>query len=92
MSDLKIFVWKNREGVGEPEVEVKVPVRLARWIPRMMRFVPKKTMEENWGQDVDFDKLFSELDALVKEAVEGGHPEILDVKTKDTHVKILVEG
>ncbi len=92
MSDLKILVWKNREGSGEPEVEVKVPVRLAKWIPRMMKFVPRKTMEENWGQDIDFDQLLAELDSLVKEAVEGGQPEIMDVKTRDSRVKILVEG
>lgn len=91
MSNLKILVWKNTSGVGEPEVEVKIPTRLARWIPRLMRFVPKKTMEDNWGTDVDFNKMFVELEGLIKEASEGGQPEIMDVKTKDSHVKILVE-
>lgn len=91
MSNLKILVWQNRDMVGEPDVEVRIPTSLAKWIPRMMKFIPRKTKEETWGNDVDFNAMLSDLENLVKEAAEAGQPEIMDVKTKDAHIKILVE-
>jgi hypothetical protein len=92
MPTLKILVWRNREGTGEPEVEVTVPANLVKWIPRLMKFVPKKTREETWGQEVDFDAVMGELEGLVNDAVSGGKPELMDVKTKDSHVKFLVDN
>ncbi len=91
MSNLKILVWQNREGTGEADVEVRIPTNMAKWVPRLMRFMPKKTMEETWGSDVNFDEMFIDIEKLVKEAAESGQPEIMDIKTKDSHVKILVE-
>ncbi len=91
MSSLKILVWKTTEPVGEPDVEVKMPSSLAKWVPRMMMFVPKKTKDELWGANADFDAVFANIEQMVSEAAEGGLSEVLDVKTKDAHVKILVE-
>jgi len=64
---------------------------LARWVPRLMKFVPKETKEKNWGKEVDFDALFGEIETLVKEASEKGESEILDVKMRDSHVKMIIE-
>ncbi len=91
MSNLLILVWQNREGTGEPEVEVKIPVSMVRWVPRLMRFVPKKTKEETWGQDVDFEGMFADIDKLVAEATEKGQPDLMTVKSKDAFVKITIE-
>lgn len=91
MSNLVILVWQNREGVGEPEVEVKIPVSMARWVPRLMKLVPEKTREETWGKEVDFEGVFADIDSIVKEAAERGQPELMTVKAKDALVKITVE-
>ncbi len=91
MSSLKILVWKTSEPVGDPDVEVRIPASLARWVPRMMMFVPKKTKEELWGEKADFNAIFANIEQMVSEAAESGLNEILDVKTKDSHVKVLVE-
>ena len=64
MANLKILVWQNAKATGEPEVEVKVPAGLAKWVPRLMKFVPRKTKEETWGQDVDFDGLVADVQKL----------------------------
>ena len=85
------MVRKNREGAGEPDVEVKMPVSLARWVPRMMKFVPKKTKEETWGDGIDFDGMAKDLDQLVHEAAEKGEPELMTVRARDAFVKITVE-
>ena len=92
MSDIKILVWKAREppGGAEPDVEVKLPASLARWVPRMMMFVPKKTREETWGADADFS-MFADLEKMVNELPESGIREVMDVKTKDSRIKVLVE-
>lgn len=92
MSDLKVLVWKNPEGTGDPEAEVKVPVSLAKWVPRMMKFIPRKTKEETWGTDINFDDMFADLEKLVQEAAQSGQKELVDVKTRDSHVKVLVEA
>jgi hypothetical protein len=91
MSNLMILVWQNKEGSGEPDFEVRIPARLAKWVPRLMRFVPKKTREETWGEGVDFDGMMADIENLVKEASEGGQPELMTVKTKDSFVRISVE-
>ncbi len=91
MSNLLILVWQNREGTGEPDVEVKIPVTMVKWVPRLMRFVPKKAKEETWGQDVDFEGMFADIDKLVAEASEKGQPDIMTVKAKDAFVKITIE-
>jgi hypothetical protein len=91
MSNLKVLVWQNREGTGQPDVEIKIPVSLAKWLPRLMKLVPRKTKEETWGQDVNFDELFADIERLVNEAAAGGHSELMEVNTKDSHVKITVE-
>jgi hypothetical protein len=91
MSNLVILVWQNREMVGDPDVEVRIPTSLAKWVPRMMKFVPKKTKEETWGSDVDFDGMFADIEKLVNEASAAGQPELMKVKTKDAFVKITIE-
>ncbi len=91
MSVLKILVWKTSEPVGDPDVEVKMPSSMARWVPRMMMFVPRKTKEELWGADADFDAIFANIEQMMSEAAAGGSSEVLDVKTKDAHVKVLIE-
>jgi hypothetical protein len=91
MSNLMILVWQNKEGTGEPDVEVKLPTKMAKWVPRLMKFVPKKTKEETWGQDIDFDSMVANIDDLIKDATDEGQPELLTVKTKDSFVRITVE-
>lgn len=92
MADIKILVWKAREPPegAEPDVEVKMPASLARWVPRMMAFVPKKAREETWGADADFS-VFADLEKMVNEMPEQGIKEVMDVKTKDSRIKVLVE-
>jgi hypothetical protein len=91
MANLVILVWKNREGTGEPEAEVRIPTNLVKWLPRMMMFVPKKTKEETWGQDLDFSALAADIDNLVKEATASGQMEPMTVKSKDAFVKMFIE-
>ncbi|MDV3277957.1 MAG: hypothetical protein LYZ69_05760 [Nitrososphaerales archaeon] len=92
MPNLKILVWEHREPQGEPDVEVKIPTSMAKWIPKMMRFVPKKNREEMWGGEVDFDAMFSDIDQMIKTAAASGSQELMSVRAKDTHVKVLIQG
>lgn len=92
MSNLVILVWQHREVTGEPDVEVRIPTTMVKWVPRLMRFVPKKTREETWGEGIDFDGMMADLDNLVKEAMASGKPELMTVKTKDAFVKMAVEN
>lgn len=87
-----IMVWEHREPQGDPDVEVKIPASMAKWIPKMMKFVPKKNREELWGGDVDFDSMFSDIDQMIKSAAASGSREVMSVRAKDTHVKVLVQG
>jgi len=73
-------------------VEVRIPSSMAKWIPRMMRFVPKKNREEMWGADVDFDAMFADIDQMIKTASASGNQELMSVRAKDTHVKVLLQG
>lgn len=91
MSNLVILVWQKREATGEPDVEVRIPTSLAKWVPRMMRFVPKRTKEETWGQGIDFDGMFADIEKLVSEASASGQTELMTVKAKDAFVKITIE-
>lgn len=92
MANLVILVWHNREGTGEPEVEVKIPATMAKWVPRLMKLVPKKTKEETWGgQEVDFDAVFADLEKAVQEAAEKGESELMTAKTRDGFFRIKVE-
>jgi len=92
MADLMILVWDHREPQGEPDVEVKIPATMAKWIPKMMRFVPKKNREDMWGEGVDFDAMFSDIDQMIKTAAASGSQELMSVRAKDTHVKVLIQG
>jgi hypothetical protein len=92
MANLMILIWRSKEGTGEPDVEVKIPANMAKWVPRLMRFVPKKTKEETWGgQEVDFDAVFADLEKVVQEAMQMGQAELMSVKTRDGFVRIMVE-
>jgi hypothetical protein len=90
MADLRILVWKNPDPVGDPEVEVRIPAALAKWVPRMMALVPKKTKRDVWGEDFDFKAIFANVEGLIAEAASKGTKEIMDVKTKESHIKLLV--
>jgi len=92
MADLLILVWEHKEPQGDPDVEVKIPATMAKWIPKMMRFVPKKNKEELWGGDVDFEAMFADIDQMIKTASASGNQELLSVRAKDTHVKVLLQG
>ncbi len=92
MTNIKVLVWKNSEPAGEPDVEVKIPASLAKWVPRLMVFVPKKTREELWEKNVDFGAIFANIEQLITEAAKNGIGEVADVKTKESHVKVLVEA
>ena len=92
MANVMILVWKNKEGTGDPDVEVKIPASMAKWVPRLMKFVPKKRKEETWGgQEVDFDAVFADLENVIQEAVHKGQAELMSVKTRDSFVRITVE-
>ncbi len=92
MANIKILVWKTREPAegAEPEVEVKMPVALARWVPKLMAFVPKKAREETWGDEADLS-VFADLEKMVDDLPEAGVRELMDIKTKDSRIKITVE-
>lgn len=92
MADLKILVWDHREPQGEPDVEVRIPASMAKWVPKMMRLVPKKNRDEMWGGEVDFDAMFSDIDQMIKSAAAGGNQEIMSVRARDSHVKVLIQG
>lgn len=92
MADIKVLVWRTRDATGEPEVEVRIPASLAKWVPRMIAFVPRKAKVGMWGEDVDYDAVFTNFEQLVAEAAQSGLKEILDAKYKDGHLKVLVEG
>ena len=91
MTEIKVLVWKASEAAGAPDVEVKVPVSLAKWVPKMMVLVPRKTRLELWGEEADFASIFQNLQQMIDEAVDSGSNEIADIKTKDSRMKILVE-
>jgi hypothetical protein len=91
MTDIKVLVWKTREAVGEPDVEVRIPATMAKWVPRMMAFMPKKAQVELWGDNPDFGAMIGNLEQLVAEATASGATEVMEVKTKDSHVKVLVQ-
>ena len=89
MTKLKILVWESGDPSGEPDVEVIIPTYLAKWAPRMMRFMPKKAKEEVWGEDINWEDF--NLDEMMREAIEQGESELVEVKTKDAYVKMLIE-
>ena len=89
MVKLKILVWESSSPSGEPEVEVTIPSYLAKWAPRMMRMMPREAREEVWGADVNWDDF--NLDELMKEAIDHGESELLEVKSKDSYVRIFIE-
>ncbi|HYB76082.1 MAG TPA: hypothetical protein VEC08_03890 [Nitrososphaerales archaeon] len=92
MPNLVILIWRSKEGTGEPDVEVKIPANMAKWVPRLMKLVPKKTKEETWGgQEVDFDAVFADLEKVVQEAVQMGQSELMSAKTRDGFFRIMVE-
>ena len=91
MANLMVLIWQNEEPAGEPDVEVKIPATMAKWVPKLMRFVPKKTREEQWGREIDFDAVFADIENVIKEAVEKGEAELMSVKTHDSFVRILVQ-
>lgn len=87
-----ILVWEHREPQGDPDVEVKIPATMAKWIPKMMKLMPRRNKEEVWGGEVDFDAMFSDIDQMIKTAADTGNQELMSVRTKDTHVKVLIKG
>lgn len=89
MARLKILVWESREPSGEPDVEVIFPTYLAKWAPRMMRFMPRKAKEEIWGADINWEDF--DLDEMIREAIELGESELMEVKAKNAYVKMLLE-
>jgi hypothetical protein len=91
MAELKILIWDKREPVGDPDLEVKVPTTMARWLPRMMKFIPKQT-KERWGEGVDFDALFADVEQMLKEMTEKGERQMAEVKSMGTTVKITLEN
>ncbi len=92
---LKILVWESEQAKEEPMLDVTIPVYLAKWIPRMMKFVPRKTREDMWGEDVDLSEL--NLEELIQQAINSGESEIMQIKARDPQkaksmlVKIFLE-
>jgi hypothetical protein len=79
---LKILVWEDVDSEEEePMVDVSMPIYLAKWADRMMKLMPKKAKEEMWSEDVDLSEL--NFEELIKEAVDSGENEIMEVKARD---------
>lgn len=91
MANIKVLVWREREppAGSMPEVEATIPASLAKFIPRLMTLVPRKARDESWA-DADFSVL-ADLEKAVAEMSEGGPTEVMDIKTKDSRIKVLVE-
>jgi len=89
MAKLKILVWESKDPSGEPDVEVIIPSYLVKWAPRMMKFMPRKAKEEVWGTDINWEDF--NLDEMMREAIEQGESELVEVKTKDAYVKMVIE-
>ena len=90
MPKLKILVWEDRrEPVGEPDVEVIIPSYMAKWAPRMMRLMPKEARRDLWGDDFNLGDL--DLDEMLKEAIDAGESLLLEVKSREAYVKIVLE-
>lgn len=93
---LKILVWEDVDSEEEePMVDVTMPIYLAKWADRMMKLMPKKAKEEMWSEDVDLSDL--NFEELIKEAVDSGESDIMEVKARDREtgkrmlVKIFLE-
>jgi hypothetical protein len=54
-----------------------------------MRMMPKQAREDVWGTDVNWDDF--NLDELMMEAIDQGESELLEVKSKDSYVRIYIE-
>ena len=89
MVRLKILVWESGNPTDEPDVEVTIPSYLAKWAPRMVRMMPKEVREEVWGSDVNWDDF--NLDELMMEAIDQGETELLEVKSRESYVRIYIE-
>ena len=89
MAKLKILVWESGDPSGKPDVEVIIPTYLAKWAPRMMRFMPRKAKEEVWGEDINWEDF--DLDGMIREAIDQGESELMVVKAKEAYVKMLLE-
>ena len=90
MPKLKILVWEDRrEPAGEPDVEVIIPSYMAKWAPRMMRLMPKEARRDLWGEDFSLGDL--DLDEMLKEAIAAGEELLLEVKSREAYVKIVLE-
>lgn len=90
MPKLKILVWeKKREPIGEPDVEVIIPSYMAKWAPRMMRLMPREARQELWGDDFNLSDI--NLDEMIQEAIAAGESLLMEVKSREAYVKIILE-
>lgn len=92
MANIKVLVWREREPPADsmPEVEATIPASLAKFIPRLMTLVPRRAREETWAADADFSVL-GDLEKVVAEMAAAGPQQVMDIKTKDSRIKVLVE-
>jgi hypothetical protein len=44
-----------------------------------------------WGGEVDFDAMFADVDQMIKTAAESGSQELMSVRAKDTHIRVLIQ-
>ena len=51
--------------------------------------MPRKAKEEVWGTDINWEDF--NLDEMMREAIEQGESELVEVKTKDAYVKMVIE-
>ena len=90
MPKLKILVWEDKsEPIGAPDVEVIIPSYMAKWAPRMMRLMPREARRELWGDDFNLSDL--NLDEMIQEAIAAGENLLLEVKSREAYVKIILE-
>ena len=62
---------------------------MAKWAPRMMRLMPKEARRDLWGEDFSLGDL--DLDEMLKEAIAAGEELLLEVKSREAYVKIVLE-
>jgi len=90
MPKLKILVWEDkREPIGAPDVEVIIPSYMAKWAPRMMRLMPREARHDLWGDDFNLSDL--NLDEMIQEAIAAGENLLMEVKSREAYVKIILE-
>ena len=89
MKVLRVVV--QEAGQEEPNVEVRVPLKLARWALKLVPVVKDKIKSEA-DFDIDFDALQSLLDEGFSELEELRHFDLVKVHDENSDVRVSIES